>query len=283
MLRQDKNSSNGAPSLLTPAQQAEAERNRILSTLEASPERKRASKPTGDAASVARAPWVWALCGLLLMALAGGAGLWYGQQGAPVTPAIVAQSDGAAIAPPPAESATAADAGTAGATIENDNANQAGAAPETQQSLSDMLSAEPPSAPAAPAGAGPGADVLSQALEAPSGSALAGAAAAPVAARAVSKAATPAKPTPPVKRAPVQKAPPAPKPAPAPAPDGDVMLLSALIAHAQAAEPPVAIKPRQSLQQELAWCKKQDKMPFSTCRVRACDGRATAAACKVKR
>ena len=285
MQRKDKTFSNGPPSLLTPAQQAEAERNRILSTLEASGgKRSAASSPKARHGS--RAPWMWAFSGLLVAAVAGGAGLWYGQQrepSAPVivaaaTPEVVAQTDVAAngaVAPAAAAPATAI--------IEEDHQARSAPLPDAQPSLSEMLAAEPPAPPAA----GATGDVLSQALEAPAGAALAAAAAAPVAARVAAgktdHASAPAKPKPPVKRVATVK--PAPKavPKPAAAPDGDVMLLSALIAHAQASEPTTQTKTRASLDQELAYCKKQPKAELAACRKRACDGRATAAACKVKR
>jgi hypothetical protein len=270
--------------LLTPAQQAEAERNRILSTLEASGgKRSAASSPKARHGS--RAPWMWAFSGLLVATVAGGAGLWYGQQrepSAPVivaaaTPEVVAQTDVAAngaVAPAAAEPATAI--------IEEDHQARSAPLPDAQPSLSEMLAAEPPAPPAA----GATGDVLSQALEAPAG-ALAAASAAPVAAKVAAsktdRASVPAKPKPLVKRVAAVK--PAPKavPKPAPAPDGDVMLLSALIAHAQASEPATQSRTRASLEQELAYCKKQPKAELAACRKRACDGRATAAACKVKR
>jgi hypothetical protein len=282
LLRKDKISSRGAPSLLTPAQQAEAERNRILSTLEASGG-KRSPKSPADAPRAARAPWIWALSGLLVAVLAGGAGLWYGQQGSDGAPVVASR---AVVDPVPHTVAVPvvepiADA-PATATIEDDKPAQAGA--DVQPSLSDMLAAEPASAPGTRPANGASGDVLSQALEAPSGTALAAAAAAPVVTKAVSRptpAAAPAKPKLPAKQ--VAAAKPKPKPTPAAPPDGDVMLLSALIAHAQAAEPTGGKKARASLEQELAYCKKQTRMPLAACQARACDGRATAAACKVKR
>ena len=289
MQRKDKTFSNGPPSLLTPAQQAEAERNRILSTLEASGG-KRSATASPNARHGSRAPWMWAFSGLLVAVVAGGAGLWYGQQrepSAPVivaaaTPEAVAQTDVAAngaVAPAAAEPATAI--------IEEDHQARSAPLPDAQPSLSEMLAAEPPAPPAA----GATGDVLSQALEAPAGTVLAAAAAAPVAAkvaaRGAERASAPAKPKPPVKRVaavkPAPKAVPTQAPKPAPAPDRDVMLLSALIAHAQASEPAPQARTRASLDQELAYCKKQPKAELAACRKRACDGRATAAACKVKR
>jgi hypothetical protein len=287
--RKDKISSNGPPSLLTPAQQAEAERNRILSTLEASGG-KRSPTSSPNARHGSRAPWIWAFSGLLVAAVAGGAGLWYGQQREPSTPLIVAAATPEAVAQTDVAAngaVTPAAAEPATAIIEEDHQARSAPLPDAQPSLSEMLAAEPPAPPAA----GATGDVLSQALEAPAGSALAAAAAAPVAAkvaaRGAERASAPAKPKPPVKRVaavkPAPKAVPKQAPKPAPAPDRDVMLLSALIAHAQASEPAPQARTRASLDQELAYCKKQPKAELAACRKRACDGRATAAACKVKR
>jgi len=288
LLRKDKISSRGAPSLLTSAQQAEAERNRILSTLEASDgERKRAPKtaPAASPGAAARIPWAWLMFGIVVAVAAGGAGLWYGQQSASAPTVLAAsaqQAESAPVSTPMAASApaTEVDPAPSAATIQDDGA--AHAAQGAGQSLSDMLEADPgaASAPGAHASAAqpdaaPGAngDVLSQALEAPSGAALAAAAAAPAVARAAPKAA-PAKPKPPVKRVAARKAAPA-------AQDTDAMLLSALIAHANAAEPPK--KARPSLEQELKACRKQPKADLAACRERACDGRSNVGLCKVQR
>lgn len=272
MLRKDKISSRGAPSLLTSAQQAEAERNRILSTLEATDgERKRAPKAASGAQAgpAARTPWVWLMFGLVVAAIAGGAGLWYGQRSVAPPPNS---------APVPAAS-TAPAAGDAGAaTIQDDGAAHANAA--TGQSLSEMLE----TAPAAPAMAtaqhdaapGAGGDVLSQALEAPDGTALAAAAAVPAVVKAAPKPVAktaPAKPKP-VKQVATRKAAPAPQ-------DTDAVLLSALIAHAHAAEAPK--KARPSLEQELKACRKQPKADLAACRERACEGRSNVGLCKVQR
>ena len=294
MLRKDKIPTRGAPSLLTPAQQAEAERNRILSTLEATDgERKRAPKAARplDAAPTARTPWAWLVFGVMVAVVAGGAGLWYGQRSVPASPLVVAaalpppsQQD-AAPAPTPAtpvarETATPAQASAA--TIQDEGVAHAGAA--GGQSLSDMLEAAPAPAPAAaPHGAPAGADsdMLSQALEAPSGAALAGAAAVPAVLKTEPKTAraaqkTPAKPKPAPKRVAAKKA------APAAPQDTDAVLLSALIAHANAAEP-AAKKARPSLEQELKACRTGPKAQLAACRERACEGRSNVGLCKVQR
>lgn len=295
MLRKDKISTRGAPSLLTPAQQAEAERNRILSTLEETDgARKRALKPAPGAAAGAgrRAPWMWGMAALLLAAVAGGAGLWYGQQAAqtPVMVAAAAQSE-PVLAPVAASAAEAAPAPVEAATIQEDT--QAHGAAAGGQSLSEMLDATPAAAaelqPAtATHAAAPGADtnMLSQALEAPSGAALAAAAAAPVAIKVAqtsssSSASKAAPKTVPAKAKPAPKKV-AKRPArPAAPPDNDALLLSALIAHSQAAEP-ASKKARPSLERELGNCRKLSKGQQQACRERACEGR-TAGLCKVSK
>lgn len=295
MLRKDKISTRGAPSLLTPAQQAEAERNRILSTLEETDgARKRALKPAPGAAAGAgrRAPWMWGMAALLLAAVAGGAGLWYGQQAAqtPVMVAAAAQSE-PVLAPVAASAAEAAPAPVEAATIQEDT--QAHGAAAGGQSLSEMLDATPAAAaelqPAtATHAAAPGADtnMLSQALEAPSGAALAAAAAVPVAIKVAqtsssSSASKAAPKTVPAKAKPAPKKV-AKRPArPAAPPDNDALLLSALIAHSQAAEP-ASKKARPSLERELGNCRKLSKGQQQACRERACEGR-TAGLCKVSK
>lgn len=292
MLRKDKIPTRGAPSLLTPAQQAEAERNRILSTLEASDGgRKRAPKAARglDAAPAARTPWAWLVFGVMVAVVAGGAGLWYGQRSVPASPLVVADatqpSSRQDVAPTPATPAApepAAPVQASAATIQDEGIAHAGAA--GGPSLSEMLEPPPAAAPAAaPHGAPAGADsdMLSQALEAPSGAALAAAAAVPAVLKAEPKPAkaaqkAPAKPKAAPKRVAAKKA------APATTQDTDAVLLSALIAHANAAEP-AAKKARPSLEQELKACRTGPKAQLAACRERACEGRSNVGLCKVQR
>jgi hypothetical protein len=295
LLRKDKISTRGAPSLLTPAQQAEAERNRILSTLEETDGgRKRASKPASPdtAGRGTRAPWMWGMSALLLAAVAGGAGLWYGQQAAqaPVVVAATAQPE-PVLAPVVAGAAEAAPAPVEAATIQEDA--QVHGAAVGGQSLSEMLDAAPasaaevqPTTAAHAAASGAGTNMLSQALEAPSGAALAAVAAAPVAVKVAqtssSASASKAAPrTAPTKAKPVVKKVVKRPAQPAAAPDNDALLLSALIAHSQAAEP-ASKKARPSLERELGNCRKLAKGQQQACRERACEGR-TAGLCKVSK
>jgi len=289
LLRKDKIPTRGAPSLLTPAQQAEAERNRILSTLEATDgERKRTPKAARplEATPAARTPWAWLVFGVMVAIVAGGAGLWYGQRSVPASPLVMAAAAPSPsqpeAAPAPTPAATAAPAQVSAATIQDESPAHAGAA--GGQSLSEMLEAAPAVAPTSPphnAPAGADSDMLSQALEAPSGAALAAAAAVPALLKAERKTVktaqkAPAKPKPAPRRVAAKKA------APAAPQDTDAVLLSALIAHANAAEPP-AKKARPSLEQELKACRSGSKAALAACRERACEGRSNVGLCKVQR
>lgn len=272
MQRKDESPKTGRPSLLTPAQQAEADRNRILSTLESGGVVKPSRKPAR------RWPLI-AVLGIVGLALLVGAGVWAARDAgrdellasgeATVTPAA------AATAASPAEvSADEVLAAAPAATINEDRAAQA--APEKQESLSDMLSAN-----TAPAKSDH--DELSKALESTP--------AAPVAKAAPKSAPRPAHADT-VKR--VEKAKPKPaaksditvarEPKTTPEQENDIALLSALVAHTQSLEPAEAPKKvRLSLKEQLAQCKKLVKSKAEQCRERVCDGRSQAGECKVKK
>ncbi|WP_317205440.1 hypothetical protein [Janthinobacterium sp.] len=276
----DKPRGAGRPSLLTAAQQAEADRNRILSNLE------------GGAAAPKAAPRrpavLWGGLGAGALALIAGAAWMY--DGAP--PEARPSSSPVAVAVTPVLSA-AAPAATPAATI-----NDIGAAleaPPKQESLKDMLSAAPPAKPAR------AVDVLNKALESPptaqeraAASAAADQklaqarierkrAAAAVKARAhekklaqehaklskeqakaKAKAAATAKAGARVKKK-VDN-------------DSDVTLLAALVAHAQE-HPEPARKPGGEAQ--IKQCVQAGKGDAESCRTRVCGGRgASDAACK---
>lgn len=241
------------PSLLTQAQQAEADRNRILTTLEggntgssAGSRRGRLSLRKGMGAGAA-----------LLLLLA--AGVWLGQRGE-----RVGDDDGPAapIALPVATAAPAiVEAPPAVASI-HDEASPGAAAP--RQSLSDMLDAgaDATAAAAGNASAAHPGDVLSKALETPSPPAAA--------AKQVARAARPA----------AQKTP-AKNPAATPArraEDSDIALLSALLAHAQAA--PAPKKTAAGLRAQLRQCAALKRDAAVACRARACQGHGDNALCQ---
>ena len=273
MQRKDESPKPSRPSLLTPAQQEEADRNRILSTLESG---SGAAKP---AATRGRSPLVWAGLGIALLMIAVGIGTYVTRESAhsEVMTSVAAASKELppASAPAPAPAAPAevsADevlASAAPAAVINDD-RAAQQAPVKQESLSEMLNAggEP-----AVAAAKPGHDVLSKALETPS-------AGAPAPAKSAAKPVPRPKPKPVVKE--TKKAP--AEPATTPEQESDIALLSALVAHAQAAEKAEAAKkPKLSLKEQLAQCKKFGKTKAAECRARICEGRTKTGDCKVAR
>lgn len=229
------------PSLLTPAQQAEADRNRILTTLQGG----KAGAVAGGAPGGRRAVryGTGAAAALLLLA----AGVWLGQRGA----------DGQALAPAalPAAAATVPPAPPAAARIHDEA--PAAIDPAPRQSLNDMLTA----APARPPAATPPADMLSKALETPS---------APAARPARTPAKTPAKSVPKAAHPPAKK--PAAKAEAAASTsreeESDIALLAALVAHAQAVPAPPA-----SLRSQLQQCASLKRAAADACRERVCKGR----------
>ena len=245
------------PSLLTQTQQVQADRNRILTTLEG-----------GNTGSSVRARHgrlglrgaIGAATVLLLL----GGGVWLGQGGEraehdarpalPVSlPAAVPAA--AVVATPPA--------------VANIHDETPPAAAVPQQSLSEMLDAgatttATTAAAAKGASAAHPGDVLSKALETPS---------APAAApKQVARAPRPA-----------AKKPPAKATATAPArrvEDSDIALLSALLAHAQAA--PAPKKTTSGLRAQLQQCTALKRDAAAACRARACQGHGDNAQCKAE-
>ena len=241
------------PSLLTQTQQVQADRNRILTTLEG-----------GNTGSSVRARHgrlgLRGAMGAAAVLLLLGGGVWLGQGGErtehdarpalPVSlPAAVPAP--AAVAAPPAVASI------------HDETPPAAAVP--QQSLSEMLDAGATTTAAAKGASAvhPG-DVLSKALETPS-----------------APAATPKQ----VARAPrpAAKKPPAKATATAPArrvEDSDIALLSALLAHAQAA--PAPKKTTSGLRAQLQQCTALKRDAAAACRARACQGHGDNAQCKAE-
>jgi hypothetical protein len=284
--RKDESPRPSRPSLLTAEQQAEAERNRILSTLE----------PGGAAARPAprsgRARLVWGGLGALLLLAGGG---WLARDAgqeqrlstmatATAGEALLA-SPGANPPPPPStppEVSSAEVLAAPAATI-----NEEGAAHEKQASLADMLSAGASSAPAAKADGG----LLGKALDKPSPAPRSAAATSRAdSGKPAPKAAPKSAPKPAPKQVGRQAAKPLPVPKAAakarpardttPEQDSDIALLSALVAHAQAtAEAPT--KPRLGLAEQLAQCKAFGKTKAAQCRARICDGRSKSGECKL--
>jgi hypothetical protein len=238
---------------LTQAQQAEADRNRILTTLEGG---DTGSSVRARRGSLALRGGMGAAAALLLLLAAG---VWLGQRGertgdngapaAPAAPVSLPVAAPVAVAAPPAVASI------------HDEASPDAAAP--RQSLSDMLDAGADATAAAgnASAAHPG-DVLSKALETPSPPAAA--------AKQVARATRPeAKKTP------------AKNPAATPArraEDSDIALLSALLAHAQAA--PAPKKTVSSLAAQLRQCAALKRDAAVACRARACQDHDDDAQCK---
>ncbi|WP_157792402.1 hypothetical protein [Janthinobacterium sp. GW458P] len=230
---------------MTPAQQAEADRSRILNHLEGGG--RPAPVPREGRRSGRWAVWGGMLAGALLL-LATGAWLGQRETAAQAEPAL------ASTAPAPETPAVASAPVTAAASIREEEQ----ALP--QQSLSEMLGAGMPAPVSAPVPSP--RDVLSQALETPQKSAR--------------KAAPPKKP--PAK--PLKPAAPA-KPATTPEQENDVALLAALVSHAQAGTAPKKAAP--SLQAQLLQCSKLRPAAADGCRQRTCAGRVDKPLCKAAR
>ena len=243
------------PSLLTPAQQAEADRSRILSHLEGG---RRPAPAPHDGRRASRWPvWAGMLAGAMLL-LATGA--WLGQR----ETAAVAEPVSAGTAPAPETAVVAAAPVIAAASIREEEQQSL-----PRQSLSVMLDADLPAAapvPAAVPASVPGSrEVLSKALESPQKSA-----AKPV--RAPQK-------KPPVK--PLKPADREARPAATPEQESDVALLAALVSHAQAGAPPGQAP--SSLQIQLQQCSKLKPAAADRCRQRTCAGRTGKPLCKAAR
>lgn len=244
------------PSLLTAAQQAEADRHRILTRLEGG----RTAHPALAARGRGRAVRYGAMAATALLLLA--AGGWLGQRTTDEQVASAAAPDLPVEAAPPVAARTApatAPASAPAPALIRDEAPAADPAP--RQSLSEMLvaGAAPP-----PGADRPAAGVLSKALERPSPPAKTSPARTPP--RQLARAAP----------APAKKS--AAKPA-APAAnhaeDRDLALLTALLAHAQAA-PARPQKAAGALQAQLDQCAKLAPDAAAACRTRTCKGRGAA-------
>ena len=242
------------PSLLTPAQQAEADRSRILSHLEGG--RRPAPVAHEGRRSSRLAVWGGMLAGAVLL-LATGA--WLGQRETAAEDEPVLASTAPALPAPPAPAVAAASASAAASIREEEQP----ALP--RQSLSDMLGAGLPPPVPVPVPVHGARDVLSKALETPQKST-------PKPARAPQKKppAKPLKPAEPDKPA---------KPAITPEQESDVALLAALVSHGQAGTAPKK-SPPPSLQAQLQQCSKLKPAAADSCRQRTCAGRTDKPLCK---
>ena len=269
------------PSLLTPAQQAEADRHRILSQLETG----KAGKP----AVRRKKSLVWVGAGALAVAIAVIFGVWanHDDAGDAHLAAVSAAATGGSAVPAPAPAVPAAAAAqTASSDVSADEVlssaapaaviqeDRAAQAQDKKQSLGEMLENNSEAA-VSPAAGKHDPNMLSSALETPS----ANAAASQPAHKAVVKEKPKAKP------ATVAKTPrPKEKEKTTPEEENDIALLAALVAHTQSeerrAEPPK--KPRVSLDEQLNQCRKLSKTKAAQCHERVCEGRSKTGGCKVK-
>lgn len=233
------------PSLLTPAQQAEADRNRILTKLEHGTAEAPVKRPRGKMLA-------WGTTGVLAVALAGAAAFWTGGE-RPVAPTAVAAVSAlppARVVTPPAPAAEAPPAPASAAAIHEEQPAAASPAPAVETSVK------------------PGADDLRSALE--EGTTEKKTVAPKAAQSSVKK---PAKPARPETKAASRAAPKsAPKAAPkaAPAPDSDLALLSALVAHTQSTRSPG--DGLHALRRELKACRQLKGSKARDCREEACIG-----------
>ena len=283
---------SGRPSLLSLDQQAEADRHRILSGLDSKP-----AVTTADGQKPRGAMLTWLVAGAVVLALAGGAGLWLMSEGekeivaAGTAPLPATPSPAAALASEaPTMRGTADDVSTA-AILEDapplaEKPNPADSKKQAIDELTKMLedgipAAEPKN------GAGP-------ALVVADGKANSTEGVRPVApVRTVKPARTAAK-APPKKPAVAVRAQAsniAPRPravASAPAKkkvvvkpavpvDNDVALLAALVAHSKATQP----KTGTGVTAKLKQCKSLDSVAEADqCRARICAGAKNELACK---
>lgn len=245
------------PSLLTPAQQAEADRNRILTKLEGG---KSAAPDTGKRGGRLAAWSAMAVAALLLL----GAGAWLGQRDGATTVDAAAETAAASVSARPAAAVAKPDAPEAPNTAPT-AANINEEAPPPRQSLSEMLGAGTPAEASKASKAAPAAsDILSRALETPANSAPK-----PVHAPVKKPVAKPVRPAPPATKATT------------PEQDNDVALLAALLSHTSRAQQVAAPKKAPpTLQAQLQQCGKLKHQAAGQCVARVCAKRADNQQCK---
>jgi hypothetical protein len=245
------------PSLLTPAQQAEADRNRILTKLE----HGKAQPPA--AASKPRRPLAWGAAGLLALAAIGGGAFWTAGDQPEAAPTVLA-------AAPVAPVRTAEPEPVPAAAIHDEPAPAKPAHDDLRSALEEgAVAAKKPESTLAKAMP----DDLRSALE--EGTAIKKTPAPKPAAASTRAAVKPvARPaTKPAPKAPVRKT-----PAHA-APDSDVALLAALVAHTQASRGNT--EGSRTLRNELKACRRLSGAKARDCREEACLGQdRSVAACR---
>lgn len=264
---EDRPPKTGRPSLLSAEQQAEADRHRILSTLDG---KTAAADKGAPAQGKKRRPMLlWGTAGVGLIAAAAGALAWMDKELDDKTvsmSAAVLPAPSAPVASAPAAPALAAAAAASSAPAEAEVStaailNDAPAAPAESKlpSLNEMLSAP---SPAAHTGQKTAQLAEQKSEHKPEH-------------KSEHKAEHKAEPVRLAQKAPAAEHKPKAtekaryKPVPAPAPDSDVTLLAALMAHMQTPS-----KKADSPAAQLKLCKQQNAAGEEQCRVRLCAGAA---------
>ena len=253
----DHRARTGRPSLLSPGEQAEPDRQRILTTLDGTAKRPAPSAPDRVQTRPGRRGWAWG--GAAVAALAIGAGLFAlsedGEHAAgPVQVAMAPAPAKTSVAPAAAAAAPAAAPSTTAETPAPQDAATPAAISDSREAppanpLADMAPAPAPAPVSSRAHAAKPHDTLTRALEKPAARTHAAAAprkaeqAKPVAKKTTEKA---------VKRRAAGEA------------DSDVVLLAALMSHMQPS------RKKATLADQLQICKQYNAVGEEQCRARVC-------------
>ncbi|GJI93817.1 hypothetical protein RugamoR57_05350 [Duganella caerulea] len=260
MQRQDdRPSKGGRPSLLSSEQQAEAERQRILSTLDSKPAAAAPAKAAGKPPGKRSGLLVWGAAGAGVLAIVGGTLVWMSntpdEDSLPLAVAAT-QAPPAAAVPAPTESEVST------AAILEDSASANSAAEGKLPSLKEMLTA-----PAKPAS---GTDELKKALERPQAKPqLVAKAEHKPEHKADHKAERKAehKPERKADNAKLAQKAPAKEKEKGKQSDNDVTLITALMAHLQTRPP---VKKTSTPADQLKTCKQYNAAGEEQCRARLC-------------
>ncbi|MYM95831.1 hypothetical protein [Duganella vulcania] len=260
MQRQDdRPSKGGRPSLLSSEQQAEAERQRILSTLDSKPAAAAPAKAAGKPAGKRSGLLVWGAAGAGVLAIVGGTLVWMSNTpDEDSLPLAVPATQAAPVAAVPA--ATESEVSTAA--ILEDAASANSAVEGKLPSLKEMLTA-----PAKPAS---GSDELKKALERPPAkSQLVAKAEHKPEHKADHKAERKAehKPERKADNAKLAQKAPAKEKEKGKQSDNDVTLITALMAHLQTRPP---VKKTSTPADQLKTCKQYNAAGEEQCRARLC-------------
>lgn len=259
MQRQDdRPSKGGRPSLLSSEQQAEAERQRILSTLDSKPAAAAPAKAAGKPSGKRSGLLVWGAAGAGVLAVVGGALVWMSNTpDEDSLPLAVAAAPAATAAPVTAAPSASAESDVSTAAILEEAAPSGPPADGKLPSLKEMLTA-----PAKPAS---GHDELKQALERPQAKSQHVAKAEHKPEHKTERKAEHKPERKPDNAKLAQKAP--AKEKEKAKPDNDVTLITALMAHLQTRGP---VKKTSTPADQLKTCKQYNAAGEEQCRARLC-------------